>query len=230
MAASNIRIQPSRLNNTGRKPTHNTSTLTTAFLNVCSLRHKVAEVKEFLAARGIGVFGIAETWLKPDITDGELTIPHFRLYRKDRRRQTGGGVAIYCHESLTVRRRRDLESNSLEILWLEVHANSDHILIGCCYRPPNMLVDYWDAVEQNFAQAFAGRQTSTLLLGDFNVDYNKPSSPEFRSLHHILTQFNLQNFVSSPTRVTSHSSSTIDLLLSTSPIHGTCRLLSQKES
>ena len=61
------------------------SALTTVgFLNVCSLRGKVAEVTDFMSSRGVEVFGLAETWLKPSIPDGELAISNYNLFRKDR--------------------------------------------------------------------------------------------------------------------------------------------------
>ena len=52
------------------------------FLNVCSLRGKVAEVTDFMSSRGVEVFGLAETWLKPSIPDGELAINNYNLFSK----------------------------------------------------------------------------------------------------------------------------------------------------
>ena len=48
--------------------------ITVGFLNVCSLRDKVDEVGRLMSSRGITVFGIAETWLRPSISDGKLAI------------------------------------------------------------------------------------------------------------------------------------------------------------
>ena len=61
------------------------------------------------------------------------------------------------------------------------------------------------------------------MTGDFNVDYSKPipnNSPNY--FQHILTWYNLVNYVTSPTRVTASSAPLIDLFLSTCPIDGTC--------
>eukprot|EP00117_Sycon_ciliatum_P000230 scpid72624/ scgid6379/ len=63
-----------------------------------------------------------------------FTIPHFKLHRKDRLQQRGGGVGIYCHESVLARRRTDLETD-LELLWIEVSVSGGIVvLVGCCYR------------------------------------------------------------------------------------------------
>eukprot|EP00117_Sycon_ciliatum_P021456 scpid108601/ scgid2488/ len=90
-------------------PTSPTESLSVGFLNVCSVRRKVAEVQTFISTRGIHALAIAETWLTPDVSDQELSIPHFKLYRRDRPDQRGGGVAVYCHESLAFRQRADLQ-------------------------------------------------------------------------------------------------------------------------
>ena len=120
----------------------NNKLITIGFLNVCSLRGKVEEVGRFMSSRGITVFGVAETWLKPSIGDGELTIAHYNLHRKDRLHRHGGGVCIYYHESLAVQRRADLESDDLEVLWLDVGGSSSCLRIGCGYRPPHMPQTY----------------------------------------------------------------------------------------
>ena len=206
-------------------PTSSTQSLSVGFLNVCSVRRKVAEVQTFISTRGIHVLAIAETWLTPDVSDQELSIPHFKLYRRDRPDQRGGGVAVYCHESLAVRQRADVECE-LEMLWLEILAPGRHgTLLGCCYRPPNSSAAYWTALDQNIEQAVQGCQQSTVLLGDFNVDFSNPTSPSASPLYNILSHYNLCNYVTSPTRVTATSSMMLDLFLSTSPLDGTCEAI-----
>ena len=87
--------------------------LTISFLNVCSIRYKLDEIRDFIASRGVNIFAVAETWLKPDIADDEVDIPHFNLFRKDRINHRGGGVALYCHEDLQIRRKSDLEDPNI---------------------------------------------------------------------------------------------------------------------
>ena len=188
----------------------------TSFINVCCLQNKVDEEDAFLSKNSIQVLGVAETWLKPSITNGEVTIPNYKLYRKDRTSQEGGGVGIYYHNTLQVHRRPDLE-NELELIWLEIVDQGYRTLLGCGYRPPEKPVIFWTALN--------GQQDSTVLMGDFNVDYRNPSAPNARHLHNILTSFNLQNFVTSSTRITSTSSSMIDLLLSNNKIEGVCQII-----
>ena len=197
--------------------------VTTSFINVCSLQNKVDEVDAFLSKNSIQVLGVAETWLKPSITNGEVTIPNYKLYRKDITSQQGGGVSIYYHNTLQVHRRPDLE-NELELIWLEIVDHGYRTLLGCGYRPPEKPVTYWTAFHNSLQAALNGQQDSTVLMGDFNVDYSNPSAPNARHLHNILTSFNLQNFVTSSTRITSTASSMIDLFLSNNKIEGVCQI------
>lgn len=196
--------------------------LNVAFLNVCSLRYKVEEVQQFLAARGIAVLALAETWLKPDITDGELVIPNYRLYRKDRLGQQGGGVAIYYHNTLQVRRRRDLEDDALEVLWIEIKAGKDDVLLGSCYRAPDQPAAYWNILEANLETAFSGRQAMSVIVGDFNVDFTDGRGLLARPLQQILARFGLTNHVKTATRVTSRTATMLDLFLSTCALDGVC--------
>ena len=110
--------------------------LTISFLNVCSIRYKQDEIRDFIASWGVSIFAVAETWLKPNTADGEVDIPHFNLFRKDRINHRGGGVELYCHEGLQIRRRSDLEDRNIELLWADVQAGNQKIMLGCCYRPP----------------------------------------------------------------------------------------------
>ena len=186
--------------------------------------YKLNFLVSFVRLCGIHLFGIAETWLKPSVTDGEISIPNYTLFRKDRRLH-GGGVCVYFHKSLAIRRRLDLECETLELLWLELGTGEQSILVGCAYRPPNMRAAYWEDFEENIECACQGRQSSTVLIGDLNVDFGNTQTGSAHPVHRILARFGLQNYVNAPTRVTSHSQSTIALFLSTTPIQGPCEIV-----
>ena len=68
--------------------------ITVGFLNVCSLRDKVNEVGRLMSSQGITVFDIAQTLLRPSISDGELAIDHYNLLRKDHLHRHGRGVCV----------------------------------------------------------------------------------------------------------------------------------------
>jgi hypothetical protein len=49
------------------------------------------------------VIGVAETWLHDNVTDAEISIDGFKLYRKDRSRVKpgkAGGIVLYINKEI----------------------------------------------------------------------------------------------------------------------------------
>ena len=166
---------------------------------------------------------LAETWLDDSIASSELNIPHFTLHRLDRSKR-GGGVAVYIHECIPVVRRYDLERPDIELLWLELRENRRCRVVGCYYRPPSQNVDQWQVLASSIERVQA-ISDDIVIVGDFNVNMLDPSGHHHSHLSAIMSQFGLVNYVHNPTRVTSSSSSLIDLFLTTKAIVGACEVL-----
>ena len=67
-------------------------------LNVQSLLPKMDEFRQFIQDTGETlplIFGMSETWLTESVTDGEVAVEEYTLYRKDRRCRGHGGVLLY---------------------------------------------------------------------------------------------------------------------------------------
>ena len=96
------------------------------------------------------ILAFTETWLNDSITDGEVSLPGYSIYRSDRDDGLGGGIAVYVKESLSVIRRSDLEKDfSGECLWLELLLpKAKGILFGTFYRPPLSLTS-WTRFKSN---------------------------------------------------------------------------------
>ena len=98
---------------------------------------------------------MSETWLVDSVHDSELEIPGFRLYRKDRNVDRGESVIVYLTKGLKRVRQHDLESDRIEILWIEVKSRKRNILIGNVYRPPSaevQQIDNFDAMLDKVVQ------------------------------------------------------------------------------
>lgn len=79
------------------------------------------EVRSFLmGAKCPLVLGVSETWLDSSVTNGEIDIKGYCVSRRDRGTR-GGGVLVYIPESCHSWRRRNLEDNSIEAVWNELH-------------------------------------------------------------------------------------------------------------
>jgi len=83
------------------------------------------------------VIGVSESWATNEISDRELNIVGYDLYRKDRNnKHKGGGVLLYvkCNlKSVTYAPRTDFP----EQVWCKLPTGpGQHLLIGVCYRTP----------------------------------------------------------------------------------------------
>ena len=67
----------------------------------------------------------SESWLWPEITDEQIYIENFKpLFRNDRNGRIGAGVAIFVRDTITCKRRLDLEIHGLEAVRTEILMNS----------------------------------------------------------------------------------------------------------
>ena len=83
-----------------------TSKLKIVHLNIRSLRSPshLIELRDWAAANKTDVITISEIWLNTSVTNCEVSIDGYKLYRQDRLRKRGGGVCAYirrhCSTSL----------------------------------------------------------------------------------------------------------------------------------
>ena len=106
--------------------------ISVSHLNIKSVLPKHDELQLMLEKGGSLVFGLSETWLDDRITDLEVGIPGFKVFRRDRNRR-GGGVMVYVSEQLKAVRRKDLEVNAVEAVWVEVKTRNGILLICNVY-------------------------------------------------------------------------------------------------
>ena len=154
----------------------NVNKLRVGFFNIYHLAKKVPELNIHLTKSSpFHIFGLSETRLKDHHDDNILHIPNYIIHRRDKTPslKLHTGVAAYVHTSIQhlVRRRKDLESDSIECLWLELkEQNRRSHLIGIVYRNPDeVLFDWYDRfIQMSDTIGFADKNIH--LLGDFNID------------------------------------------------------------
>ena len=183
------------------------------FSNIRSLLPKLDEVHLTSITYSCAIFALVETWLSPDITDSELIIPGYSLFRLDRNRH-GGGVAIYVHCSLhaTLLPCTNPFNLNLELILLKITSLSARV-IGVYYRPPHC-PDSLSALHQTLQSLSPSMLRNLTIFGDFNVDMLTPCHHLMPNLKLILDSFNLTQIVSEPTHSSySGRKSLLDLVL-----------------
>ena len=116
------------------------------YMNARSIVNKIKELKIMIEEENVDIISITETWLNDNVTDDEVSINGYTLFRKDRRDEVkcrGGGVAMYIKNELSPTFNSDLENdNFLESIWCSIGFGSDTTILGVCYRAP-------DSIESN---------------------------------------------------------------------------------
>ena len=95
-------------------------------------------------------------------------------------------------------------------------ADSRDILVGTIYRPPNQNNEFFTAFPKLMENIWT-KFSNIVLLGDFNTnllqDERGDTSYEGNKMKGILEQYNMKNVVKGPTRITNHSKTLIDLIV-----------------
>ena len=139
--------------------------------NTRSLRGKMDELNILVShCPNLHILAFTETWLDNSISDGEVSLPGYSIFRSYRTNGRGGGIAVYVKETQSVIRRADLEKDFVgECMWLELLLpKAKGILFGTFYRPPSqsdVLHPFQEVIELSNAE-----NKETLITGDFNYD------------------------------------------------------------
>uniref|UniRef100_A0A3B3HCE9 Reverse transcriptase domain-containing protein n=1 Tax=Oryzias latipes TaxID=8090 RepID=A0A3B3HCE9_ORYLA len=184
-------------------------------LNVRSLAPKMDMVKIWFTSTEADIVIISETWLTKSITNEDINVNGYNVYRTDRPKK-GGGVAIYVKsrfEASTVMSKSI--PKQLELLVLNVKlAKSLSITVVGCYRPPSATKEALSSLKDLLSRINYGE---LLMVGDFNWDWSSTASEDFKSL---CDSINLSQLISQPTRPNTkcpEKSTLIDLILTNAP-------------
>ena len=136
-----------------------------------SNRVKVSTLEDSLEIENsIGVC-LTETWLDESISDAEIQMSNFDIFRSDRSVRQRGGVALYLRKELIGKKILSFSNSVVEALIVKVR--KIRTLFVCIYRPPSTTNEEWSqalfVVNESIelAQANEGYE-SIVLSGDFN--------------------------------------------------------------
>jgi len=115
------------------------------------------------------MLGVCETWLDERVDDNEIAISDYTIYRKDRckiKKNRGGGVLLYVHNSLPSCNCMELNDSLTETVWCKFfHQGKNEFYIGVAYRSPNADVEEVQELHSIIKKA---SKNHVLIIGDFN--------------------------------------------------------------
>ena len=191
----------------------------TLHLNIRSISKNISRLTDWLCGLAItfSAIGITETWLQN--ADHNVDINGYNFIHNHRKNKTGGGVGLYLKNDLQFKNRKDLhfsDANSTESLFIEViKPQGKNIIVGVVYRPPdqnfNTFVDDFSII----AEKISRENKLCYIMGDFNVNFMNyqchSKTGEF--VDNIFSNM-LYPRITRPTRITAHTATLIDNILS----------------
>ena len=168
---------------------------------------------QFLAGLGyeFKVLGLVETKLTDDIKS-LYQLHSYSQYTLNNTRNSGG-LALYCHSSLEIIPREDLNRKTvfMEALFVEVVSDGKNKLVGLIYHRPNTNKNDFLSMLEDILSTLMRENKLVYLSGDFNIDLlNKDSSLPSKNLINLFNSLNFVSLINNPTRVTNNSATIID--------------------
>ncbi len=185
------------------------------YLNARSIINKRLEFEALVNIEKPDVIGITESWAHPDITDAEVELDGYTLFRKDRVGKRGGGVLLYIANSFRAVQHKLLEDISFsEALWCTVSHGTKSTNIAVVYRTPGInLIE--DLKLHNAINLFS--QHNTIIMGDFNYANINWSAKDATGYDKIFFQAVQENFLYQHVREATRGDNTLDLVFSHHP-------------
>ena len=135
-------------------------------LNARSIINKKTELNIMVDDIKPHIIGITESWANNDITDAELGLEGYVMFRKDRMGRRGGGVLLYIKENIPAYEvQLQEEADCKEALWCNLVTGLTTVTIGVVYRCPNITIQNNEKIHNAISEVSKG---DCIIMGDFN--------------------------------------------------------------
>jgi len=133
------------------------------YYNARSLLPKFDNLLSLVHVHNPHIICIVESWLSSVVSDSEICVPHFQLFRFDRNRH-GGGVLIYVSNELSV---SPLPSPppTLELLSLFPSPHHFKLHLSLFYPPPSSPSTFFFNLFSHFMSFSAGHFSNFIFFG-----------------------------------------------------------------
>ena len=135
-------------------------------LNARSVINKKNELNIMVDDIKHHIIGITESWANNDITDAELGLEGYVMFRKDRIGRRGGGVLLYIKETIPayeVHLQEEADCN--EAIWCKLVTGHTTVTIGVVYHCPNITKQNNEKIHNAIREVCKG---DCIIMGDFN--------------------------------------------------------------
>ncbi|RWZ45908.1 endonuclease/exonuclease/phosphatase family protein, partial [Labedella phragmitis] len=135
-------------------------------LNARSIVNKRNELNIMVEDTDPHIIGITESWANKEISDAELGLPGYVMFRKDRIGRRGGGVILYIKESIQAYEIiLEKEADCEEAVWCNIVTGNSTLTVGLVYRSPNISIEDNEKIQTAIKEV---SKRDCIIMGDFN--------------------------------------------------------------
>ena len=129
-----------------------------------------------------------------DFPDAQFQIDGYVYppYRKDRTKH-GGGIMVFVKNDLITKRKQEFESDSVEIVSLELTISRKKWIIFSFYRPPKSNIANFFSELSKCVDKATRRYENVVLMGDTNIDTSEEKAIGMTKLSEFCDIFDLVN-------------------------------------
>lgn len=176
-----------------------------------SLCANINQIKTLLNNCDPPVIVLSETRITSDISDNEIKLKNYKVYRIDSDSRRTGGVAIFIRNEILVCdvKRKFMNKNYWLIAVQIKYANWYGIVVGVYHSPSSddnefalHFLQWLNEINESSQNMF--------VCGDFNINWLN-ANPIQRMIAEGTNDIGLSQIIHSPTRITETSSTLIDL-------------------
>ena len=185
------------------------------YLNINHIGNKIINLRDICFKAPIDILCIDETKLDCSYPDSQFHIDGYQFppFRKDRNKN-GGGKIVYTREGIIVKRLKELEGKTSEIICLELTISKKKWCVTFAYRPPQTNNKKLFFSELNISlNLITNKYENILLMGDLNIDILNRATDTNNYLSDLCDTFSLTNIISGKTCFKKLSGTSIDILL-----------------
>ena len=187
------------------------------YMNSRSLCRHFYDIQDYLSTltHTFSIYGFSETWFR-ESPPPYITMANYQLVHSSRSHKLGGGVALFVDNSLKFRVRHDImpSFDGCESVFIEIERDSCcNLIVGNVYRAPG---SHLDNFKQNFdlcLNTIAKEKKLCYVMGDFNLDFLCSDHHPTDDFVNTIYSYGFHPLIDQHTRITPHSSTLIDNIL-----------------
>ena len=190
-------------------------------VNICSIPKNYGKFDAFLATleHKFPIICCSESWFKNTSIDRHTPsgFTHVYDYRPKKR---GGGTSMFIKNTIQYQQRDDLkldiEVNLSNSCFIEIDkhcvSGTRNIIVGCIYKAPHCSIAQFNEKFNDVLNCLSNEKKDIFILGDFNIDGADrcSSNRQTQEFLNIIAVHSFTNLIQKPTRITNHSATLID--------------------